>query len=108
MEATLPGRAGPGAFSVKVLLDTSTLVAALVRTRPRHQDARPRLSRAKAGTLDLAGGVVHVALIARAAEGAHVDRLVTLNAAGFRRAWPQGAEHRCPLNRSAPAAGVLR
>lgn len=139
---------------MKVLLDTSTLVAALVRSHPRHQEARPWLSRAKAGTLDLviaahtlaelhaaltvlpvkprispgtanqlreknlpettevvaldaddyrhvvrrmaelglAGGVVYDALIARAAELANVDRLITLNEADFRRAWPEGAD----------------
>lgn len=42
--------------------------------------------------LGLAGGVVHDALIARAAEIGRVDRLVTLNQAHFRRAWPEGED----------------
>lgn len=139
---------------MKVLLDTSTLVAALVRSHPRHERARPWLARAKAGELrlviaahtlaelhatltvlpvrprispetagrlrdenlpdsteavaleaedyrqvvrrmaelGLAGGVVYDALIARAAEIAQVDRLITLNEADFRRAWPEGED----------------
>lgn len=139
---------------MKVLLDTSTLVAALVRSHPRHAQARPWLARAKRGELrlvvaahtlaelhatltvlpvkprispetasrlreenlpdateivaldaeayrhvlrrmaelGLAGGVVYDALIAKAAEIAEVDRLVTLNEADFRRAWPDGEE----------------
>lgn len=40
----------------------------------------------------LTGGVVYDALIARAARKAGVDRLVTLNPADFRRAWPDGEE----------------
>ncbi len=36
----------------------------------------------------LSGGVVYDALIAYAAEKAHVDHLVTLNPEDFRRAWP--------------------
>lgn len=139
---------------MKVLLDTSVLVAALVRSHPRHAEARPWLARALAGELvlviaahtlaelhatlttlpvrpkispetalrlrteslpqaakvvalsaadyegvvrrmadlGLAGGVVYDALIARAAERAGVDRLVTLNEGDFRRAWPEGEE----------------
>jgi predicted nucleic acid-binding protein len=139
---------------VKVLLDTSVLIAALVRAHPRHADACPWLVRARAGEigmvvaahtlaelhatlttlpvrprispetaarlrddnlpdtaeivaltaddyrsvlrhvveLGLAGGVVYDALIARVAENARVDRLVTLNEADFRRAWPEGTD----------------
>jgi predicted nucleic acid-binding protein len=139
---------------VKVLLDTSVLIAALVRAHPRHADARPWLARARAGEirmvvaahtlaelhatlttlpvrprispetaarlrddnlpdtaeivalsaddyrsvirhvveLGLAGGVIYDALIARVAENARVDRLVTLNEADFRRAWPEGTD----------------
>ncbi len=139
---------------MKVLLDTSTLVAALVRSHPRHSDSRPWLARALAGEvalvlaahtlaelhatltmlpmrprispqtalrlreeslpatteivdltadeyrrvvgqmagLGLAGGIVYDALIARAAEIAGVDRLVTLNESDFRRAWPDGRD----------------
>ncbi|MCP4674752.1 MAG: type II toxin-antitoxin system VapC family toxin, partial [Deltaproteobacteria bacterium] len=38
------------------------------------------------------GGAVYDAVIARAAEQARVDRLVTLNDAHFQRVWPDGAE----------------
>jgi predicted nucleic acid-binding protein len=139
---------------MKVLLDTSVLVAALVRAHPRHAEARSWIARALAGevtvvlaahtlaelhatlttlpvrprispqtaarlrddnlpesteivTLDvadyrvvldrvaelgLAGGVIYDVLIARAAESARVDRLVTLNEHHFHRAWPEGRE----------------
>lgn len=139
---------------MRVLLDTSVLVAALVRSHPRHAAALPWLARARSGelglvvaahclaeldatlttlpvrprisphtavrlreenlpeatevvalttddygavlgrvaALDLAGGVVYDALIARAAEVAGVDRLVTLNERDFRRVWPEGEE----------------
>jgi predicted nucleic acid-binding protein len=42
--------------------------------------------------LGLAGGVVYDALIARAAEIAQADRLVTLNESHFHRAWPEGRD----------------
>jgi predicted nucleic acid-binding protein len=139
---------------VKVLLDTSVLVAALVRSHPRHALALPWLARAKAGEvglvvaahtlaelhatlttlpvkprispetagrlreenlpdaveivaldaadylrvvgrmsdLGLAGGIIYDALIARAAEVAQVDHLVTLNETHFHRAWPEGED----------------
>ena len=41
--------------------------------------------------LGLAGGVIYDALIARAAERAGVDRLLTLNPQHFRRVWPAGS-----------------
>ena len=134
---------------MKVLLDTSALVAAMVEAHPAHARVVPWLEKAAAGSLELAvsahtlaelyavlttlptkprikptqartligrnvedtakivtltvaeygevldrmtklglsGGVVYDALIARAAEKAGVDRLVTLNAADFRRVW---------------------
>ncbi len=139
---------------MKVLLDTSILVAALIRSHPRHAESRLWLARALRGeitlilaahtlaelhstlttlpvrprisprtashlrddnlpeTMDivaldvedyrlvlrrvaelgLAGGVIYDALIARVAEKAQVDRLVTLNERHFRRAWPEGDE----------------
>ena len=40
----------------------------------------------------LAGGIIYDALIARAAETAKVDQLVTLNPDHFRRVWPAGAD----------------
>ena len=41
--------------------------------------------------LGIVGGAVYDAVMARAAELAPVDRLVTLNEAHLRRVWPQGA-----------------
>lgn len=139
---------------MRVLLDTSVLVAAMVRAHPRNAAARPWLARAIAGEiglvlaahslaelhatltalplkprisaetaarlrdenlpatteivalevedyrvvlrrmaqLGLAGGIVYDGLIARAAEIAGVDRLVTLNESHFRRSWPAGVD----------------
>ncbi len=139
---------------MKVLLDTSTLVAALVHSHPRHSDAFPWLQRARSGSLEfhcanhslaelysiltgmplrprispstarrlvaenvesaatlvplsqadyrtvldrmellqMTGGVVYDALIARAAEKSGVDKIVTLNGRDFRRVWPEGAD----------------
>jgi len=39
---------------------------------------------------DITGGIVYDAVIAKAAELAQVDHLVTLNDARFRRVWPAG------------------
>jgi predicted nucleic acid-binding protein len=44
-----------------------------------------------AAELSLAGGVVYDALIARAAQKAKVERLLTLNPQDFLRVWPAGA-----------------
>ncbi len=41
--------------------------------------------------IGLAGGVVYDALIARAAQKARVDRLLTLDTDDFERVWPAGA-----------------
>ena len=38
----------------------------------------------------MAGGIIYDALIARAAEKAGAERLLTWNEAHFRRAWPEG------------------
>ena len=40
--------------------------------------------------MGLSGGVIYDALIARAAEKAGAERLLTLNGADFRRVWPEG------------------
>ncbi len=39
----------------------------------------------------LSGGIIYDALIARAAEKARVDKLVTFNVEHFRSVWPEGA-----------------
>ncbi|NOY44298.1 MAG: type II toxin-antitoxin system VapC family toxin [Deltaproteobacteria bacterium] len=139
---------------MKVLFDTSVLVAAMVAAHPAHHRAAPWLRRAKGGDLGflvavhtlaelyavltrlpttprispaaalrlveeniasratiitfdaadyrsllrrladlaVAGGAVYDGLIARAAEKAAAERLLTLNVEHFRRVWPEGAE----------------
>lgn len=141
---------------MKVLFDTSVLLAALVEAHPLHERALPWLKRAKsaqirllvsahtlaelysnltgrarprlsaedawrlirenvktaakivplsasdyaatlrrAADLGLTGGIVYDALIARAAEKAGAEKLVTFNADHFRRVWPEGADVIC-------------
>jgi predicted nucleic acid-binding protein len=139
---------------LRVLFDSSVLVAAMVDAHPDHERARPWLERARAGRLEylvaahslaevyavlsglptsprispglaallveenvrkpatvvalgaadygavlvklsglgLAGGVVYDGLIARAAQKAKVDRLLTLNRGDFVRVWPEGRD----------------
>lgn len=139
---------------MKVLFDTSVLVAACVGSHPEHARCRSWLARALGGEVEmvvsthtlaelyatlsglpvrprigpsnarrlvrenverhaqlvalsatdyravldlaaethLAGGVVFDALIARAAEKARVDHLLTLNPRDFERAWPTAGE----------------
>ncbi len=144
---------------MRVLLDTSVLVAALVGSHPRHELCWPYLSRCQEGSDDLVlaahslaelysvlttlpvrprispgtakrlaednglrprphgmaevralsvseyvtvldgaagrsltGGIIYDALLAKVAETAEVDRLLTLNVSHFRKVWPEGAE----------------
>jgi predicted nucleic acid-binding protein len=52
-----------------------------------------------------AGGIIYDALIAKAADGARVDHLITLNVAHFQRVWPAGgARVAAPQTISAPTA----
>jgi predicted nucleic acid-binding protein len=138
---------------VKVLFDTSVLVAAMVAAHPAHARASAWLRKAKTGEvgflvaahtlaelfavltrlptaprispeaacrlveenvasraevfaldaadyrlllsrwagLGVAGGAVYDGLIAKAAERAQADRLLTLNVDHFRRVWPEGS-----------------
>ena len=138
---------------MKVIFDTSFLIAGMVEAHPSHNRALPWLRKAKAGDLEflvathtlaelyavltslpvtprispgtaarliredveipaklislspsdygavirrlsdlgLSGGVVYDALIARAAQKAKVDRLLTANPEDFKRVWPEGA-----------------
>jgi predicted nucleic acid-binding protein len=137
---------------MKILFDTSVLVAALVESHPMHSRAFPWLKRARAKEFDLivashtiaelyavlstlpikprispliakklisenietvgklisltpreyiavikqisdlglAGGITYDALIAKVAQKANVERLLTLNADHFTRVWPDG------------------
>ena len=144
---------------MKVLLDTSVVVPALVRSHPEHARCLPWIRRVHEGDVDLvlaahslaevhavltslpvrprisprtarrlieenrllpgpkglatvvaletvdytavleaaaqngiAGGAVYDALIAKAADLADVDHVVTLNPKDFRRVWPDGAD----------------
>jgi len=137
---------------MKILFDTSVLVAAVVQPHPMHSRALPWLKRAKAGEYDfvvathtlaelyavlttlpvkprissstawrliqeniegsaktvslspsdyrqtikrmadfgLSGGIIYDALIAKVAQKAGIERLMTFNADDFRRVWPEG------------------
>jgi predicted nucleic acid-binding protein len=47
---------------------------------------------ARQAGLGLSGGAIYDALIARAAQKAKAERVVTLNRSDFLRVWPEGAE----------------
>ncbi len=138
---------------MKIIFDTSVLVAGMVAAHPMHGRALPWLKRGRAGDLEflvathtlaelyavlttlpvtpkispgtawsliredveipakvislspsdygavirrasdlgLRGGIVYDALIARAAQKAKVDRLLTMNPEDFKKVWPEGA-----------------
>jgi len=140
---------------MKILFDTSVLVAALVASHPHHSRAFPWLRKAKEEEVELlisshtlaelyavlstlpvspritpglawrlihesvlsyatvialsssdyqsaikrmselgiSGGTVYDALIAKAAQKAGAERILTFNVADFKRAWPEGAAH---------------
>ena len=140
---------------MKVLFDTSVLVATLIEHHPAHERALPWFRQAKEGKLDLiisshtlaelyavlstlpvspkispgiawrliqenieqtatlasltaseylstirrvselgvSGGAVYDALIAKAAQKAEVDKVLTLNPGDFKRVWPEGKDH---------------
>jgi predicted nucleic acid-binding protein len=144
---------GGDLLDMKVMFDTSVLLAGMVEPHPVHDRVLPWLKRARAGDLEffiarhtlaelydiltvfpvsprispgtarslirenvagpakaislstsdynsairrvsdlgLSGGIIHDALIARAAKKAQVDRLLTLNPDDFKRVWPEGA-----------------
>ncbi|MBL8800341.1 MAG: PIN domain-containing protein [Planctomycetia bacterium] len=150
---------------MKALLDTSTLIAAMLSDHVHHAQALPWLARAKSGGFEficsghslaeiyavltrlrrvpligpddalrliqenvtahahvqslssgdyaqlidalakhrIVGGAVYDAIIARVAELAAVDHLVTLNVADFQRVWPAGmARIVSPLDQPPP------
>jgi predicted nucleic acid-binding protein len=45
------------------------------------------------GDLELSGGIIYDALIARAAQRSRVDRIVTFNIDDFKRVWLEGTAH---------------
>ena len=45
------------------------------------------------GDLELSGGIIYDALIARAAQRFKVDRILTFNIDDFKRVWPEGITH---------------
>jgi len=67
---------GPKGLATVVALDTGDYTAVLEA----------------AAQNGIAGGAVYDALIAKAADLARVDHLVTLNLKDFRRVWPDGAD----------------
>jgi predicted nucleic acid-binding protein len=140
---------------MKILFDTSVIIAAMVESHPLHPIAFPWLKRAKSkefdlfiachtlaelyavlttlpvrpkispavacqlihhniepmarivslsasdyrfvikrmGDLELSGGIIYDALIARAAQRFKVDRILTFNIDDFKRVWPEGITH---------------
>ena len=138
---------------MKILFDTSVLVAGMVEPHAMHKSALPWLKRARAGEfsffvathtlaelyavltslpvrprispgvarrlvhenvatrakvisllpadygavirrmadLGLSGGIIYNGFVARAAQKARLDRLLTLNPDDFKRVWPEGA-----------------
>ena len=152
---------------MKVLLDSSVLVAALLTDHVHHGAAHAWLNQAKLGTFDylvsghslaevysvltrlprtpplrpadaarllqenvqivtlsasdyvdllqdlsqrgIGGGAVYDAIIAKAAELAQVDQLLTLNEVHFHRVWPAGSSKIVsPLRVAAPTSGRQR
>ncbi len=152
---------------MRVLLDSSTLIAAMLPDHPHHAQAHRWLAQAKAEAFDfivsghsiaelyavltrlprkprigpaaalrliqenvtshatvatlsgddyislveslsqagISGGAVYDAVIAKAAESARVDHLITLNASHFARVWPAGADRiRSPETSSPPSS----
>jgi predicted nucleic acid-binding protein len=139
---------------MKILFDTSAIIAALVESHPMHERAFPWLKRAKdkqfelilashtlaelyavfstlplkprispsvawrlikenietigkvisltpaeynsiiksLSEMGLIGGTIYDALIARVAQKANVERLLTINVDHFRRVWPEGGD----------------
>jgi len=87
--STLPVRPRIGPETARRLVrDNVESVATIVELRGR--DYLAVLDRMSSS--GLAGGIVYDALAVRAAEKVEADRLVTLNAADFRRAWPDGVD----------------
>jgi len=142
---------------MKILFDTSIILAALVENHPKHEEALPWFQQAKAKEFDLViashtlaelyavlstlpirprispaiawklihenidkvaviislspdeysstikkmsdlgliGGIIYDALIAKVAQKAKVERLLTLNIEHFRRVWPDGDKILC-------------
>lgn len=78
---------GPGAV-LRLVRDNVVASSTLISLSPKEVESTLERLAARG----LSGGVVYDALIARAAEKAHVDQLVTLNLADFKRAWPEGIQ----------------
>ncbi len=87
--STLPVRPRIGPAQARLLIQEN--VAAKARmTALSAADYRKVVNRT--ADLGVSGGAVYDALIARAAEKAKADRLVTLNPKDFLRIWPQGRD----------------
>jgi predicted nucleic acid-binding protein len=90
--STLPysPRIAPGA--ARQLVEGIERVARIVALTP----AEYRATIGRLAELGITGGAVYDGLIARVAQKAGVDRLVTLNPSHFRRVWPEGAARVAP------------
>lgn len=71
----------------QLVLDISTTASDVVALSP--EDYRATIQRIS--ELGLSGGLIYDALIARAAEKAGAERLLTFNTSHFLRVWPEGA-----------------
>lgn len=85
--STLPvrPRISPRSAWQLVRENTDGVADIVTLTAKEYAGVLERLARASLG-----GGVVYDGLIARCAQKARVDRLLTLNPADFVRAWPDG------------------
>lgn len=76
---------------MRVFLDTSVLVAGMLKGHPRHTVALPWLQRIQQRT-DVGLVAVYDAVLLHAAQKANVEQIVTLNEAHFRRVYPALAD----------------
>jgi predicted nucleic acid-binding protein len=71
----------------QLVLDISTTASHVVALSPEDYAATIR----RIAAIGLSGGVIYDALIARAAEKAGAERLLTFNTSHFLQVWPEGA-----------------
>lgn len=72
----------------KLLRDNLESIGKIISLTPaEYQGTIDKLSE-----MGLSGGITHDALIARVAQKAQIERLVTINVEDFKRVWPEGEE----------------
>ena len=79
-------RISPGTAQHLIRENVEGAAKAISLSAPDYRAVIRRVS-----NLGLSGGSVYDAMIARAAQKAKVDRLLTLNPEEFKRVWPEGA-----------------